>query len=76
MGALTIPKKALAVRRKIVDAEKRRHESRVAHAKEVLKRKKEDEKIAKARKYALWGKPVKKKKQGKTLSRKSRIRII
>ena len=63
-------------REKIVEAEKKRHESEVKRAKEREKRQREDKLIAKS--YSGYGIkiPLKKKKQGKTLSRKQRIKLL
>ena len=72
------PGKLKAGRQSIVKHEQERRASEVSKAKSRLKRRKEDALIRKSKSppkgYGILG--IKKKKQTKTLSRKSRIRLI
>jgi hypothetical protein len=63
-----------SARQKAVEFEKRRRAGQVAGAKKRVKRQKEDKLIRKS--HDPFGVKIKKKKQNKTLSHKSRIRLI
>ncbi len=63
-----------SARQKAVDFEKHRREGQIAGAKRRLKKRKENALIRKS--HSPFGVKIKKKKQNKTLSRKSRIRLI
>jgi hypothetical protein len=65
-------------RQKLVKFEKKRQTDRYLRAKQSLKEQKQWEKIKKAKRHIVDLRDIglKRKKQSKTLSRKSRIRLI